>query len=496
VKLPHPTSAVCTLVWALAGAAVVGSCGDEASFASAGPPAAQASAACGVALEQLALYQGVKVVLAAGGTEVRPRNAPVIAGRPALLRAFVTATPGLAPGPVTATLALTSAGQTRRYQAQQALSAAASDADLATTVNFSFGAEAIGPDTELSLELTTPACADGGGPARFPADGRLPLAALATGTLQVRLVPVRYDADGSGRMPDVSPAQLARLRSRLLALFPVADVQLSLAPVMATTTVVSARGGWSELLEQLRHRRARDPAPSAVYDYGLVTPAASSSQFCAGACVGGLSYVVTNSGPGGANVRVGVGLGYPGLAAADVMAHELGHLHGRGHAPCGTSKEEDGRYPYAGGQTGVWGLEPGGATTLRPPSNKDLMSYCEPRWISDYTFGALAARSAAINDARVALPLRLASPPPERWRVLLVNAAGEARWGSPAAGDPPGAALPAQELDAAGAPLANTAAWMVPLGDGETRAYWLSRPGAGAHAVRFADAPPVILPPP
>jgi len=35
------------------------------------------------------------------------------------------------------------------------------------------------------------------------------------------------------------------------------------------------------------------------------------------------------------------------------------------------------------------------------------MSYCEPRWISYYTFCALALRSAEVNTTVGALPLAL-----------------------------------------------------------------------------------------
>jgi hypothetical protein len=81
------------------------------------------------------------------------------------------------------------------------------------------------------------------------------------------------------------------------------------------------------------------------------------------------------------------------------MVHELGHAHGRGHAPCapgGGISGVDGRYPYSGGDTSTWGWDLR-SNKLHPPSAKDIMGYCEPAWISDYTYNALADRCEQVN---------------------------------------------------------------------------------------------------
>ncbi len=69
----------------------------------------------------------------------------------------------------------------------------------------------------------------------------------------------------------------------------------------------------------------------------------------------------------------------------DVIAHELGHNMNLGHAPCGFIDLIDPEYPYEGGVIGAWGydIRTGG---LVAPGTPDLMSYCNPRWISDYNF--------------------------------------------------------------------------------------------------------------
>jgi hypothetical protein len=73
------------------------------------------------------------------------------------------------------------------------------------------------------------------------------------------------------------------------------------------------------------------------------------------------------------------------------VAHELGHNFGRRHAPCGGPSGVDANYPHANGGIGVYGLESNG-TTLHPPTRPDLMTYCSPRWVSDYSYVGVVSR--------------------------------------------------------------------------------------------------------
>ncbi len=114
----------------------------------------------------------------------------------------------------------------------------------------------------------------------------------------------------------------------------------------------------------------------------------------------------------------------------------------------------DRNFPHADGGIGEWGLD---IRTVpprlqSPTSRKDLMGYCNPQWISDYTFAALASRRSAVSVRRLGAPApaRRASAstctgpwsPTER---------GRPSWGRPLAGEAPaGQPEPAQVLDAAG----------------------------------------------
>ena len=80
--------------------------------------------------------------------------------------------------------------------------------------------------------------------------------------------------------------------------------------------------------------------------------------------------------------------GYTASSIPDefIIAHELGHNLSMRHAPCGSPARVDPAYPYLGGTTGVWGYKTDGNQLVSPNTHYDLMSYCGPPWISDYSF--------------------------------------------------------------------------------------------------------------
>jgi hypothetical protein len=80
-------------------------------------------------------------------------------------------------------------------------------------------------------------------------------------------------------------------------------------------------------------------------------------------------------------------------SGAEVLAHEIGHNFGRFHAPCGGPALVDPNWPnstHPGARTSSYGYDifSGG---LKPPTQFDFMSYCDPSWISDFNYKALLA---------------------------------------------------------------------------------------------------------
>ena len=81
------------------------------------------------------------------------------------------------------------------------------------------------------------------------------------------------------------------------------------------------------------------------------------------------------------------------------MAHELGHNQGMNHAPCGGASGSDPSYPYGGGAIGVYGHKLNTTSVYSPSSTYDYMGYCDPSWISDWSWERIATRNGLFTTA-------------------------------------------------------------------------------------------------
>jgi hypothetical protein len=186
-------------------------------------------------------------------------------------------------------------------------------------------------------------------------------------------------------------------------MYPVSTINWDIGETFASNMVFG--GGepapWLQVLQELDMKRVIEG--SRRYYVGALRPppGVTFTQF------GGFGYVpgdLSSSGPGTRTaVLVGVGWFNRQRQTTELVAHELGHNHGRQHAPgCGAANP-DPAYPYTGAAIGQPGtdmysqsLSGGSAPQLAPFSHFDVMSYCVPAWISDYSYSALlTARLAA-----------------------------------------------------------------------------------------------------
>ncbi|WP_081914579.1 PKD domain-containing protein [Thermus amyloliquefaciens] len=153
----------------------------------------------------------------------------------------------------------------------------------------------------------------------------------------------------------------------LWRIWPLKEVAFTTrAPYTFSGTLKANDGNtWAQLLDELHILRQSEG--SQRYYYGFVKVSYTSG-------IAGIGYI---------GYPVAVGWDYPSSAPA-VMAHELGHNFGREHAPCGVSGDPN--YPYAGGKIGTWGYDLADGSLKDPGQRYDLMSYCSPQWISDYTY--------------------------------------------------------------------------------------------------------------
>lgn len=366
-----------------------------------GLPSAPKSPAAKVGITQIAVFQSVKVPVVADGARVEERNAPIVAGRAGLVRVYVSPAEGFTPGRIAGELTVKGAdGKEQKFRDTRGISRASSDATATSTLNFDLPADAFTVGATFSVSLTD----DGGqgfnaaqAPVRYPAgDAFDDLGVQATGVLKVVVVPVKYDADGSGRTPDVSEAQLGIYKRTLMGLYPATDVQVTAREPYPWTTAITANGaGFDQILNAMVSLRRRDRAASDVYYYGVFVPQTSFESFCRRGCVSGLSGLVDDASDSA--LRASVGLGYEGTQSADTMAHEIGHAHGRPHAPCGGAQGVDRSFPYKGGTIGTWGYDILSKQYVSPEEGTDMMGYCDNTWVSDYTYGKLFDRIVAVS---------------------------------------------------------------------------------------------------
>jgi hypothetical protein len=220
----------------------------------------------------------------------------------------------------------------------------------------------------------------------YPVSGTpLALTVNTVPTLAARFVPVLQS--GTGQQGNVTTSNAATFLVPMQDMFPLRAVTSSVrAPYTTSTTLLSDGTGWSAVLSEVRAVRTADG--SSDHYYGVVKVGYGSG-------VAGIGYI-----------GLPTSLGWDYLpSGAGVLAHEFGHNFGRQHAPCGGPSNPDPNFPYAGGIIGAYGYNVR-TNALIPRTNPDLMTYCGPEWISDYTYKAVlnyrgfsaSTTSAAMTD--------------------------------------------------------------------------------------------------
>jgi hypothetical protein len=303
-------------------------------------------------------------------------SVPLVAGRAALLRVFVTATePNADRPPVRARIYH---GATR--VATHLIPAPGASVPLLvdeevlnSTWNLLLPGALVQPGLAIAVELDPESTVQdfNRNDNLFPRSGApLSLTVRTVPDFRVRLVPVRQSE--SGLTGDVTAASMERYLGLTRTMMPLRAIDADVREVYTTNAPPlqsnDGNSGWSILLSELNALRLVEGG--GRYYYGVVRTGYPSG-------VAGMGYV------GG---RASAGWDAPGTAGW-VAAHEWGHNFGRWHSPCGGPGGVDQNYPHAGGIIGAVGLDMATMTVMRARSEFDIMSYCRPAWISDYTYG-------------------------------------------------------------------------------------------------------------
>ncbi len=355
----------------------------------------------GVRITEVSFFQGPEVPLVRGGALVEERRAPILAGRPGRVVVTLQAADGAEERDVAVRLTIGDEASGDEVVLEEVIALGAS-ATTGVEVGFAIEEGVLAPGSTFAAEVIEidgfESALDVIDGARQPASGAWLLDVREAPRFRVVVVPVGL-ADVEARQPEA--AQLERWRAALHAWLPVREVDLTVSDdVLETDLDLADPSGWGLLIDELAAWRAAAGLDADVFVYGILplTPAPGSGIF-------GLASTIA------VEVeywRVAAGVLRPNdEEETTIVVHELGHLLGRSHAPCGNPGGPDHNYPYANASIGVPGVDLRDGGVRLPGQYFDFMSYCLPVFASDYQFGALWGSLTWLDDAGAA----------ERWTV-------------------------------------------------------------------------------
>ena len=328
---------------------------------------------------------------------------PLVAGEPALLRVFVTAERVTNAGlpPVRATFYRDGAmiHEADMPAKSDPIPAAIDESSLSKSVNAEIPGWVIQPGLEVVIEPDPDGTLDPalGVAGRIPATGRMPVDVHAMPVFELTLVPFLWEESPDASILEITAAMAGdpeghELLEDTRLLLPVSAMDVKAHESVATPT----NNGFA-IMEQTEMIRVAE---------------------------GGRGhYLGVMAGPTGPGRLLGVANGIGSWSSFSVLdsetiAHEFGHNRNLYHAPCGGALGPDRYYPYGSGNIGAWGYD-SRTGDLVPPHQPDLMSYCDPYWISDYQF-TNALRYRLETESGSILVAAAAPPPAASGRALLL----------------------------------------------------------------------------
>ncbi|NKC00900.1 MAG: DUF1573 domain-containing protein [Pseudomonadales bacterium] len=288
-------------------------------------------------------------------------NIPGLAGRDLLARVFVTGTGAVPSGD----LVVTTQAAAVRFPLVVPPSVSqtpASESLLSASHYVVVPGVGIQQGAEIHAEI---------GGVRYPPSGTISLEVADPGVLGITLVPVTHN----GQTPAIDASVYLE---QTLQQLPIGDYQVQ---IRAPYTFLGAYD-LDDLLDDIADLRTLDGS-SDLYHAVIVPPNQSGSQ------TAGLAYV-------GAPVVVSIDLS----GSQNIISHEIGHNFNLTHAPACAAPNTDPDFPQADGSVVNWGYDIVNRTLVEPTATKkDLMSYCNDVWISNYSFAKALLFRAGISPS-------------------------------------------------------------------------------------------------
>ncbi len=299
---------------------------------------------------------------------------PLVAGEEALLRVFPTSRQATSAGMPAVRARFYRDGRETHVENIPGKSApiprAVDESRLSASANAEIPGHVVQPGLEMVIEVDPESALDPalGVARRIPEEGRLPVDVRAMPILDLTLIPFIWSRTHDSSIVKLVDAIAAvpenhELLEETRTLLPVADLDVAAhEPVLSSS--------------------------NDVYDLLANTQAIRAMEGRTGHYMGMMSRPVT----GAAGVAFIAGRVSFSIPASGVIAHELGHNMSLWHAPCGGAAGPDPSFPYPDGSIGAWGYDSRDGGSLvhprgeHPRGGRDLMSYCGPWWISDFSF--------------------------------------------------------------------------------------------------------------
>jgi len=457
-------------------------CENGSCLSGAGADGCTGGPALGVTLKHIDVYQSVKVPVMDAGAEITvdKRTTDIVTGRATMFRLSVSVDAGFSARQLSGRITIDNGTTVSQYFAKQTISKTSVETEPMSTFQIVVPAEQITPDSRYSAQLVECTAGTGqAGSARFPKSGDIELSARHTGGLKIKIIPLQ----ANNKVPDTSEATLATYKQQMMAMYPIDAITFTVADPVNIGYPVD----WEGTLDALRAKRKNDAPAADIYYYGMLKPVDSFNSFCGGACTTGIGYV---GDPNSGGYRVAMGVGYADRVSAQTMAHEVGHNHGRNHAPCvpngGSISGVDPKYPFSDGRTGIIGYD-ARTNALLSEKGTDLMGYCNNVWLSEYTYGGLTDRVALVNGNKAESldPAAL-----QTFRVLLVGGKNGARWGVPITKPslPEGTPVTARVVDDAGNFLQEITVYRTEISDSGVASIMIPEPQPGFAGIEVAGS--------